>query len=142
MIKATGSASALQLSLDGRPLAVLNHAKLGFSMDGQPYTVRRSGLVGPRYELLRDGTMLLSAKQEAFASRYTVNLGDRAWVLKPVEIKTMHFVLFDGVSQVGEISPAGPTGAIFDITIGLPELLPLAGQVFVMWLLLWKWGDW
>jgi hypothetical protein len=142
MIKATGSASALQVTLDGKPLAVLNHAKLGFSMAGQPYTVRRTGLLGPLYELLRDGTMLLSVKQAAFANRYTVNLGDHAWVLKPAELKTMHFVLFDGVNQVGSISPAYSKGASFDITIDLPESLPLAGRVFLMWLLLWKWGDW
>jgi len=142
MMKASGSASALQLSIDGKPLAVLNHAKLGFSMDGQFYNVRRRGFVGPLYELLRDGMMLVSAKQAAFAYRFTVNLGDRAWVLKPVEIKTMRFGLFDGVNQVGEISPVDPNGSIFDITIDLPKALPLAGQVFLMWLLLWKWGDW
>jgi hypothetical protein len=86
--------------------------------------------------------MLISVKQAAFANRYTVKLGDRTWVLKPLDIKTMHFVMLDGVNHVGDISPAEPSGSTFDITIDLPEILPLAGQVFLMWLLLWKWGDW
>jgi hypothetical protein len=30
MIEATGSVSALQLSIDGTPIAVLDHARLGF----------------------------------------------------------------------------------------------------------------
>ena len=34
MMKAAGSESALELSLDGKPVVVLNHAKLGFSLEG------------------------------------------------------------------------------------------------------------
>src|ERR1700727_2444991 len=85
MMKATGSESALELSLDGKPVVVLDHAKLGFSFDGQVYTVRRSGLLGPLYELQQDGLTLLSTKQAAFANRYTVSLGDRVWMLKAVD---------------------------------------------------------
>ena len=140
MMKATGSESALELSLDGKPVVVLDHAKLGFSFDGQVYTVRRSGFLGPLYELQQDGLTLLSAKQAAFANRYTVSLGDRVWMLKAVEITATRFGLFDGGTQVGGISPAGRSRHTSDITIDLPEVLPLAGQVFLMWLLLWKWS--
>ena len=140
MMKATGSESALELSLDGKPIVVLNHAKLGFSFDGQAYTVRRSGFFGPLYELQQDGLTLLSAKQAAFVHRYTVSLGDRVWMLKAVGISNTRFGLFDGVTQVGGISPASRIRYTSDITIDLPEVLPLAGQVFLMWLLLWKWG--
>jgi len=132
MMKATGSESALELSLDGKPLVMLNHAKLGFSIDGQAYTVRRSGFLGPLYELQRDGLTLLSAKQAALTNRYTVSLGDRAWVLKAVEITNTRFGLFDGATQVGGISPASRIRYTSDITIDLPEVLPLAGQVFLM----------
>ena len=140
MMKATGSESALELSLDGKPLVMLNHAKLGFSIDGQAYTVRRSGFLGPLYELQRDGLKLLSAKQAALTNRYTVSLGDRTWMLKAVDFTAKRFGLFDGVTQVGSISPASRIHYTRDITIDLPEVLPLAGQVFLMWLLLWKWG--
>jgi hypothetical protein len=140
MLKATGSESALELSLDGKPVAVLNHAKLGFSLDGQAYTVQRSGFFGPLYELQQDGRTLLSAKAAAFTFRYTVSLGDRAWTLRTVDFSEKRFGLFDGVTQVGRISPASTIHYTSDITIDLPEALPLAGQVFLMWLLLWKWG--
>jgi hypothetical protein len=140
MMKATGSESALELSLVGKLVAVLDHAKLGFSLDGQVYTVRRSGFLGPLYELQQDGLTLLSARQAAFANRYTVSLGDRVWILKALEITATRFGLFDGVTQVGGVSPASRSRYTSDITIDLPEVLPLAGQVFLMWLLLWKWG--
>jgi hypothetical protein len=72
MMKATGSESGLELSLDGKPVVVLDHAKLGFSFDGQAYTVRRSGFVGPLYELQPGRADAAFAKQAAFANRYTV----------------------------------------------------------------------
>jgi hypothetical protein len=140
MMKATGSDSALELSLDGKPVVALNHAKLGFSLDGQDYSVRRSGFFGPLYELQLSGQTLISAKQAAFVHSYTVSLGDRTWMLKAVDFTAKRFGLFDGVTQVGSISPASRIHYTRDITIDLPEVLPLAGQVFLMWLLLWKWG--
>jgi hypothetical protein len=140
MMKATGSESALELNLDGKPLAVLNHARLGFNIDGQAYTVRRSGFLGPLYELQRDGLTLLSARQAPFTNRYTVSVGERVWMLKAMGITNRRFGLFDGVTQVGGISPASRIRYTSDITIDLPEVLPLEGQVFLMWLLLWKWG--
>ena len=139
MMKATGSESALELSLDGKPVVVLNHAKLGFSLGGQAYTVRRSGFVGPLYELQQDGVTLFSAKQAAFVLRYTVTLGDRAWTLKALGLSAMNYGLFDGAAQVGRISPRN----IFrhtEATIDLPEALPLLGQVFLVWLANWNWA--
>src|SRR5579863_8947543 len=100
MMKATGSDSALELSLDGKPVAVLNHARLGFSLDGQAYTIRRSGFFGPLYELQQDGLTLLSVKAAAFTYRFTVSLGDRAWTMKSLEFNEKRFGLFDGATQV------------------------------------------
>jgi hypothetical protein len=140
MMKAAGSESALELSLDGKPVAVLNHAKLGFDLGGQAYSVRRSGFLAPLYELQHSGSTLLSAKQSAFVFRYSVSLDDRTWMLKALEITERRFGLFDGTTQVGTISPASRIHYTSDITIDLPDTLPLAGQVFLIWLLLWKWG--
>jgi hypothetical protein len=41
---------------------------------------------------------------------------------------------------VGVISAANRVHYTRDITIDLPDALPLAGQVFLMCLLLWKWS--
>lgn len=140
MMKAAGSDSALELSLDGLPVALLNHAKLGFSLGGQAYTVRRSGFFGPLYELQQDGQTLLSAKASGLVLRFTVSLGDRVLTLKSLDFSEKRFGLFDGATQVGGITHASPIHYTRDITIDLPEAVPLAGQVFLMWLLLWKWG--
>ena len=40
MLKAAGRAGALQLSIDGTPIAVLDHSKLAFTLNEQAYTIR------------------------------------------------------------------------------------------------------
>lgn len=141
MIKATGSISALQLSIDGAPIAMLDHAKLGFAMNGQSYTVRRTGVVAPVYELLRDNGLLVSARRAPFVNRYTVTCAGCIWTLKAEEILAKRFGLFDGDARVGGITPSSRFNYTQDITIDLTDELPLEAQVFLMWLLLWKWGD-
>jgi hypothetical protein len=141
MIKAAGSISALQLSIDGTPIAMLNHAKLGFALGGQAYTVRRKGVFGPVYELMRDNELVVSARQAPFVNRYTIAAAGRVWTLKAEEILAKRFGLFDGDARVGGITPSSRFNYTRDISIDLPDALPLEAQVFLMWLLLWKWGD-
>jgi hypothetical protein len=141
MIKATGSISALQLSIDGTPIAVLDHARLGFTLNGEAYTIRRAGVFAPLYELLRDGVALVSARQVPFVNRYTVSSAGREWRLKAEEMLARRFGLFDGDARVGSITPSSRFNYTRDIRIDLPDELPLEAQVFLMWLLLWNWGD-
>jgi hypothetical protein len=141
MIKATGSVSALQLSIDGTPIAVLDHARLGFTLNGQTYTIRRAGVFAPLYELLRDNVALVSARQTPFVNRYTVTSAGREWRLKAEEILARRFGLFDGDARVGGITPSSRFNYTRDISIDLPDELPLEAGVFLMWLLLWKWAD-
>jgi hypothetical protein len=141
MIKATGSISALQLSIDGTPIAVLDHARLGFTLNGEAYTIRRAGVFAPLYELLRDGVALVSARQVPFVNRYTVSSAGREWRLKAEEMLARRFGLFDGDTRVGGITPSSRINYTRDIRIDLPDELPLEAQVFLMWLLLWNWGD-
>jgi hypothetical protein len=42
---------------------------------------------------------------------------------------------------IGGITPSGRINTTRDISIDLPDELPLEAQVFLMWLVLWKWGD-
>jgi hypothetical protein len=141
MIKATGSISALQLSIDGTPIAVLDHARLGFTLNGEAYTIRRAGVFAPLYELLRDGVALVSARQVPFVNRYTVSSAGREWRLKAEEMLARRFGLFDGDARVGGITPSSRFNYTRDIRVDLPDELPLEAQVFLMWLLLWNWGD-
>jgi hypothetical protein len=141
MIKATGSISALQLSIDGTPIAVLYHARLGFTLNGEAYTIRRAGVFAPLYELLRDGVALISARQVPFVNRYTVSSAGGEWRLKAEEMLARRFGLFDGDARVGGITPSSRFNYTRDIRIDLPDELPLEARVFLMWLLLWNWGD-
>jgi hypothetical protein len=141
MIKATGNVDGLQLSSDGAVIAVLDHAKLGFTLKGEAYTVRRAGVLAPVYELLHDNQPLVSARQAPFVNRYTVTRGGRVWTLKAEELLAKRFGLFDGDVRVGGITPSSRFNYTSDITIDLPDEMPLEVQVFLVWLLLWKWGD-
>jgi hypothetical protein len=141
MIKATGSTSALRLSVDGTPIAVLDHRELGFTLNGQTYTVRRAGVFGPVYELLRANEPLISARQAPFVNRYAVTSAGRVWRLEAEEMLAKRFGLFDGDTRVGGITPSSRFNYTKDVTIDLPDQLSLEAQVFLIWLVLWKWGD-
>jgi hypothetical protein len=141
MIKATGSVSALQLSIDGTPIGVLDHARLGFTLNGQTYTIRRAGVFAPVYRLLRANEPLISARQAPFVNRYTMTGIGRIWTLEAEEMLAKRFGLFDGDARIGGITPSSRFNCTKDVTIDLPDELPLEAQVFLMWLVLWKWGD-
>jgi hypothetical protein len=53
---------------------------------------------------------------------------------------TTWYGLFDGEQKVGGVTPSDGRNFLRDVAIDLPEELPLEGQVFLMWLLIWKWG--
>jgi hypothetical protein len=141
MIKATGSLRALQLTVDGTPITVLDHTKKGFILNGQSYTVRRTGVFGPVYSLSCDNEPLATAREAPFVNRYTVSCADHEWTLKAEELLATRFGLFDGTARVGGVTPSSRFNFTRDITIDLPAQLPLEAQVFLVWLLLWKWGD-
>ncbi|HTR83166.1 MAG TPA: hypothetical protein VMI56_01720 [Reyranella sp.] len=140
MIQATGSIDALQLSIDGAPITVLNHNKRGFALDGRDFTVRRSGAFTPRYELLRADELLVTVQQAPFVNRFTVTCADRTWLLKAEGLAAKTFGLFEGETRVGGITPSSTFRSTRDVVIDLPATLPLEGQVFLMWVVLWKWG--
>jgi hypothetical protein len=141
MIKASGSVSALQLSIGDATIAVLDHARLGFALNGETYTIRRAGVFAPVYELLREGVALVCARQVPFVNRYMVTCAGRIWTLKAEEMLARRFGLFDGDTRVGGITPSSRFNYTRDISIDLPDELPLEAQVFLMWLMLWNWGD-
>jgi hypothetical protein len=128
--------SGNRLSIDGVEIAVLDGDKLGFALRGQTYTVRRTGFFGPLYELMRDDEALASAQQATTRLRFVVASGGRTWTLKPEQWIGNKFGLFDGDTRVGGITPLSAK----DFAIDLPDDLPLETQVFLMWLLVWKWS--
>ena len=128
-----------RLSIDGVEIAELDHYKLGFTLRGQTYAVRRTGSFAPLYELMRGEEALASAQEALTRLRYVVTSGGRTWTLKPEQWIGYRYGLFDGETRVGGITPASRFSIGKVITIDLPENMPLETQVFLMWLLWWKW---
>ena len=140
-MKATGKLGALQLSVSGAPVAVLDHRKMAFTLDGQPYIIRRQGNFFPSYELHHGDELLVFAKAVPFVNRYTIFYGDKSWVLKAEELLAKRFGLYAGSTRVGGINPASRWRPCKEATIDLPDELPLAAQVFLVWIVLSKWGE-
>ena len=136
MLKVTNYA----VSIDGTTIAVLDDNKLGFTLKGRSYLIRRTGFPAPVFALLRDGELLASIQDTPFVARYTLTCAGREWTLKSERWTRKSFGLFDGDVRVGGITPANTIHYARDIAIDLPEDVPLEAQVFLMWLLLWKWG--
>lgn len=141
MIHATGDLDALQLSIDGTPITTLNHAELGFALDGQAFTVKCSGFLSPIYALSNADGPVVSIQRAPFVNRYQVPVGDQIWTLQAEGLLAQAFGLYDGETRVGGIVPAGRFRATKSIDIDFPDTIPLAVQVFLMWVVLWKWGD-
>lgn len=141
MIDATGTLDAMQLSIGGAPIAVLNHAKLGYVLNGQAYTVRRQGFFAMVYTLMRDDQPVVAIQSAAFVNRFTFAIGDRTWMLKAETTSVSWFGLYENDTKVGAIGPASGTRGNLIVAIDLPDAIPLEVQVFAIWLVLWKWGD-
>src|SRR5580658_3707195 len=106
MIKGIGVGRALHLSIDGSPIGVLPENKLEFTLNGQTYTVRRSGFFSRVCELLSDTAILASIRQPPFVQRYTIACAGREWTLKAEQTIGKRHGLFDGDVRVGSITPS------------------------------------
>jgi hypothetical protein len=144
MMTATGKKlQALEISQNGAPITALDQHKgvFTFTLNGQSYTLRTSGLFGRSYELRRGAEMLGSAKGETFRDRTTVTFGDKVWLLKAENIRATRFGLYDGATRLGGITSGGGSRRWDGATIELPDALPLDVQLFLTSIVLSKWGE-
>jgi len=144
MMTATGKKlRALEISQNGAPITVLGQHKgaFTFTLNGQSYTIRTSGLFGRSYELRRGDEMLASAKGETFRERTTVTFGDKVWLLKSENIGNTRFGLYDGATRLGSITSGGGSPRWNGATIDVPDVLPPDVQVFLTSIVLSKWGE-
>ena len=112
--------------------------KAEFQIQGGRYRLDREGRPSRAFVLMRGGELLARAiKPSAFRSRFEVQFAGHAFELRPQGWRS-DFVLYDGTVQVGSVRRAGAftRRAIID----LPEVWPLAAQVFVFWLALLIWN--
>jgi hypothetical protein len=144
MMTATGKKlEALEISQNGAPITVLGQHKgvFAFTLNGQSYTIRTSGLFGRSYELRRGDEMLASAKGETFRDRTTVTFGDKVWLLKAENISTTRFGLYDGATRLGGIASGNGSPRWNGATIDVPDALPLDVQLLLTSIVLAKWGE-
>ncbi|MDX1548419.1 MAG: hypothetical protein R3247_15580 [Rhodothermales bacterium] len=101
--------------------------------------VKREGWGSKGYTFEAGGQRLMRAvKPSAFFRRYEVTVGGDAYVLEAQSAFRRTFVLrtMDGV-VLGTIAPDHPFTR--RMRIDLPEALPLAVRVFLVWLVIVQW---
>jgi hypothetical protein len=138
MIKATGTLKKLDLMVNETPLTTLVDGKMSFELGGRTFTITRKGFFGPVTELWLDKTLVASAKQAVLVNSHAVTHGGHAWQLKAINLLATKFGLLRGEEQVGNISPVHLGGSV-EAIVDLPDELPAEVQVFLMWIVLWKW---
>lgn len=109
------------------------------SVGGAPYRVYRERLMGGSYVLESEGKEVARAeKLSAFRRSFELSHAGRVWTLRARSALGRAFVLSDGKSEAGSISPDGFLTR--RATARLPETLPLPVRVFLLWLvtILWK----
>lgn len=98
----------------------------------KPYRVYREGPLGA-FVLESNGNVLARAeKPSAFSRRIVLHYSGTRYELKPRHVLSRTFQLLKGTAVVGALSPKGLPSRRMDID--LPEELPLAVRVFVVWL--------
>jgi hypothetical protein len=108
-------------------------------VDGDTFRARCDGR---SYVLESKGQVVARAKRpRLFARALSIEHSDRRYTLRAKTAFRRQFVLMDGATQIGSISPQG----LFTrkAAADLPETLPLFLRVFIIWLAmtLWKQED-
>lgn len=109
------------------------------TVDGRDYGVYRERPLSGRFVLESNGEVVASAvKPSAFTRRLIIEHAGMQYELRPQGLFSRTFELHSGPGIVGSLSAKG----IFSrrMIVDLPEALPLAVRVFLMWLtvILWK----
>jgi hypothetical protein len=109
------------------------------AVQGRSYRVYRERLMSGAFILASAGSVLARAeKPSAFRRAFIIEHAGRRYTLRARSPFQRAFELLDGSRLVGAISPEG----IFTrrARVDLPEDLPLAMRVFILWLavVLWR----
>ena len=109
------------------------------TIEGVTYTARREGVMSGEFVLESTaGVLARATKPSAFRRSLIVEHAGRRYTLRAVSALRREFVLLDGSTRIGSLSPEG----IFTrrAAVDLPPALPLTVRVFIVWLtvMLWK----
>jgi hypothetical protein len=124
---------------DGRAVAEVDlsawraEGEATFTAEGIGYRMRREAVFGGAF-LLEAGseTAARAEKPSALFSRFEVHAAGRSWELRRAGFWSQAMALFEGGREVGRLRRAG----FFRrrVEIELPADLPLALQLFLLWL--------
>jgi hypothetical protein len=103
------------------------------------HRVYREGMVSGDFVIERGGEVLARAsKPSAFRNTIVITHGGRQYTLRKKSVWKRAFVLLEGDTNIGSLSPNRWLGR--DASVNLPADWPLAVKTFVIWLaiILWK----
>lgn len=109
------------------------------TVQGVTYTARREGVMSGAFVLESPaGVLARATKPSAFRRLLIVEHSGRQYTLRAASALRREFVLLDGSTRIGSLSPEG----FFTrrAAVDLPPSLPLPVRVFIVWLtvMLWK----
>jgi len=113
-----------------------------FSLDGQDYIAKATSLLGVSFSLYRgEDVVVIEKTTSLLANAQQIEHDGRTWLMKPARYfgKTFN-VLSDGDAVVGTIAPARFFFPLSDITVDLPDDVPIVVQVFMLWLAVKSWA--
>jgi hypothetical protein len=140
MMTGNGKPGRVELSVDDRVIAVIDDRKFDIDLGAIGYKVKRSGVLAPKYELVREDEVLIAAEQVPLLTRYRISCAGKLWMLRAAGLTSTTFNLFSDAEKVGRIAPAG-LRIYKNIIIDLPDELSRPAQVFLVWLVLWNWSN-
>lgn len=140
MILGAGVDMKLELKRDGSLLTTLDHRAASFCVEGETFTIKREGMMGPRSELRLGDEVQAIVKRAPFFNKYAVEYAGQAWTMKAIGWGGRKYGLYQGEKEVGTISPL-QLAVCSEVAIDLPADLPLKVQVFLMWVVLYGWAS-
>jgi len=113
--------------------------KAEINLQGATYIARREGVMSGAYLLESPtGVVARATKPSIWRRSLIVEHAGHTYILRPASAWRREFVLCDGPTRIGSISPE----SVFTrrAVVDLPPALPLIAQVFIIWLTatIWK----
>lgn len=135
--------SVYKILENGATVAIINPSLLReaaeLTLQGSTYSVYREGLMSGAFILANGGSIVARAvKPSALYRTFQVEHGGKQYTLEAETVWSKKFVLSEGGLRVGSVYPerALTRKAVVD----LPEEIPLAGKVFMFWLVMILWN--
>jgi len=142
MLKAQRRKQLIDVSRGDQSVTSFNYAKRSpFSLDGREYVARSTSLLGVSFSLYcSDEAIVVEKTTSLLANTKQIEHDGRTWLMKPARFfgKTFNVRSEDG-TVIGAIVPARSFFPLSDVTIDLPDSVPIVVQVFMLWLAVRDW---